>query len=73
MMAYLMILMIAVGNTLAVMILNKKRQGLDLSKPEDAQQDKRYKLVATMLIIDTPLLALLIYFFVKPMLDGAGN
>ncbi len=53
---------LAVVNSVMVVIFNKKRQALDLSKPEDAKKDKTLKLITMILPMETIFLVAILYF-----------
>lgn len=54
--------MIAIGNAVVVVLFNKKRQMLDLTKAEDVKRDKSLKLFTMILPMETALLAVVLYF-----------
>ena len=53
---------IAFGNAVVIVLFNKKRQTLDLTKVEDIKRDKALKLITMMLPMETVLLAVVLYF-----------
>lgn len=54
--------MIAFGNAVVIVLFNKKRQTLDLTKAEDIKRDKALKLFTMILPMETVLLAVVLYF-----------
>lgn len=54
--------MIAFGNAVVIVLFNKKRQTLDLTKVEDIKRDKALKLITMILPMETVLLAVVLYF-----------
>ncbi len=53
---------IAFGNAVVIVLFNKKRQTLDLTKAEDIKRDKAPKLFTMILPMETVLLAVVLYF-----------
>ena len=53
---------IAFGNAVVIVLFNKKRQMLDLTKAEDVKRDKSLKLFTMILPMETVLLAVVLYF-----------
>ena len=66
---YMMIFVMAVGNVCLTLFFNKKRQALDLTKPEDVKKDKALKLITMILPMETIFFAVIVIIFVKPLFE----
>lgn len=65
---YLIVLVVVAANSVAAYIINRKRVALDLSTDDGKKKDKNYRLVITLLAVDTGIISAVILIFLKPML-----
>lgn len=65
---YLIVLVVVAANSVAAYIINRKRVALDLSTDDGRKKDKSYRLVITLLAVDTVIISAVILIFLKPML-----
>ena len=65
---YLIVLVVVAANSVAAYIINRKRVALDLATDDGRKKDKSYRLVITLLAVDTVIISAVILIFLKPML-----